>query len=47
MQIYPPKFEIFSDYIAVSSTGGVPLNVTEEDFLKGFLAPIHPELIKT
>ncbi len=43
---YPPKFEIFNDHIAVSSTGGLPINVTKEDFLKGFSAPTHPELMR-
>ena len=43
---YPPKFEIFSDHIAVSSTGGLPLNVSKDDFLKGFSAPTHPELMR-
>src|SRR5699024_6824154 len=26
---YPPKFEIFSDHISISSTGGLPRNFTE------------------
>lgn len=43
---YPPKFEIFNDHISISSTGGLPLNVTKEDFLKGFSAPTHPELMR-
>lgn len=43
---YPPKFEIFNDHIAISSTGGLPLNVSEQDFLKGFSAPTHPELMR-
>ena len=43
---YPPKFEIFNDHIAISSTGGLPLHVTKEDFLKGFSAPTHPELMR-
>ena len=43
---YPPKFEIFNDHISVSSTGGLPLNVSKEDFLKGFSAPTHPELMR-
>ncbi len=42
----PPKFEIFNDHIAISSTGGLPFNVTETDFLKGFSAPTHPELMR-
>lgn len=43
---YPPKFEIFNNHIAISSTGGLPLNVTKDDFLKGFSAPTHPELMR-
>lgn len=43
---YPPKFEIFSNHIAISSTGGLPLNVTKEDFFKGYSAPRHPELMR-
>lgn len=43
---YPPKFEIFSDHISISSTGGLPLNVSKEDFLRGFSAPTHPELMR-
>lgn len=43
---YPPKFEIFSDHIAISSTGGLPLNVSKDDFLRGFSAPTHPELMR-
>ena len=43
---YPPKFEIFSDHISISSTGGLPRNFTEEDFLNGFSAPRYPELMR-
>ena len=43
---YPPKFEVFSDHISISSTGGLPLNVSKNDFLKGFSAPTHPELMR-
>ena len=43
---YPPKFEIFNDHISISSTGGLPLNVSKTDFLKGFSAPTHPELMR-
>ena len=43
---YPPKFEIFNNHIAISSTGGIPFNVSKEDFLKGFSAPTHPELMR-
>lgn len=30
---YPPKFEIFRDYIAISSTRWLPLNESKNDFL--------------
>ena len=43
---YPPKFEIFKDHISISSTGGLPLHVTKADFLRGFSAPTHPELMR-
>lgn len=43
---YPPKFEIFSNHISISSTGGLPLNVSKNDFLSGFSAPTHPELMR-
>lgn len=43
---YPPKFEIFRDHIAISSTGGLPLNVSKNDFLNGFSAPTHLELMR-
>lgn len=43
---YPPKFEIFKNHISISSTGGLPLNVSKQDFLKGFSAPTHPELMR-
>lgn len=43
---YPPKFEIFSDHISISSTGGLPKNFTKEDFLNGFSAPRYPELMR-
>lgn len=43
---YPPKFEIFRDHIAISSTRWLPLNVSKNDFLNGFSAPTHPELMR-
>ena len=42
----PPKFEIFSDHISITSTGGLPHGVTKEEFLKGYSFPIHPELMR-
>lgn len=42
----PPKFEIFSDHISITSTGGLPSGVTKEEFLKGYSFPRHPELMR-
>lgn len=42
----PPKFEIFSDHISITSTGGLPQGVNEEEFLKGYSFPRHPELMR-
>ena len=43
---YPPKFEVFSDHIAISSSGGLPDAYSEKDFLNGFSAPKYPELMR-
>ncbi len=42
----PPKFEIFNDHISITSTGGLPSNVTKEEFLKGYSFPVNPELMR-
>ncbi len=42
----PPKFEIFSDHISITSTGGLPHGVTKKEFLKGYSFPINPELMR-
>ena len=41
-----PSFEIFENHIEVSSFGGLPQNLTEEDFFEGFSLPVNPELIR-
>ncbi len=41
-----PKFEIFSDHFAISSAGGLPNNISNEEFLKGFSAPRNPGIMK-
>lgn len=43
---YPPKFEIFSDRLEVSSFGGIQNEFTEEEFLQGYSAPKNPELMR-
>lgn len=42
----PPKFEIFNDHISITSTGGLPNNITEEEFLNGYSFPRNPELMR-
>lgn len=42
----PPKFELFSNKISISSSGGLPTGYTKEEFLSGFSAPKHPELMR-
>lgn len=42
----PPKFELFSDHISITSTGGLARGVSKEDFLKGCSSPTHPELMR-
>ena len=41
-----PSFEIFKNHIEISSFGGLPQNLTEEDFFEGFSLPVNPELIR-
>lgn len=42
----PPKFEIFSDHISITSTGGLPSEVAKEEFLMGYSFPRNPELMR-
>ena len=42
----PPKFEIFSNHISITSTGGLPQGVAKEEFLKGYSFPKNPELMR-
>jgi predicted HTH transcriptional regulator len=32
----PPKFELFDDRIEITSTGGLPNGLSQNEFLKGF-----------
>ena len=42
----PPVFEIFSDRISVTSYGGLPQEITREDFFNGVSAPRNKELMR-
>ena len=42
----PPKFEIFDDRIEITSFGGVPQGMTEEEFFDGYSVPRNKELMR-
>ena len=42
----PPKFELFSDRIEITSTGGLPIGFSEEEFFSGYSFPRNKELMR-
>ena len=42
----PPKFEIFSDHIEITSAGRLPIGMTQEDFFGGISSPRNKELMR-
>jgi predicted HTH transcriptional regulator len=42
----PPKFEIFSDRIEITSAGRLPIGMSEDDFFSGISAPRNKELMR-
>lgn len=42
----PPKFEIFSDRIEITSAGRLPVGMSENDFFSGISAPRNKELMR-
>jgi predicted HTH transcriptional regulator len=42
----PPKFEIFSDRIEITSAGSLPEGISEEDFFDGVSVPKNKELMR-
>ena len=42
----PPKFEIFSDRIEITSAGGLPEGLSKSEFFKGFSVPRNKELMR-
>jgi len=42
----PPRFEVFSNRITITSSGGIPKNFTEYEFLKGYSSPVNPEIMR-
>jgi ATP-dependent DNA helicase RecG len=41
-----PKFEFFSDRLEITSMGGLPYGVDEEDFFSGFSVPRNKEIMR-
>jgi len=42
----PPVFEIYSDKIVITSAGGLPPDLSENEFYQGFSAPRNRELMR-
>lgn len=42
----PPVFEIFSDRFVITSSGGLPQELTKEEFYEGISAPRNKELMR-
>jgi len=42
----PPKFEIFADRLEITSAGGIPQGLSEDDFFMGYSVPQNKELMR-
>ena len=42
----PPKFEIFSDRLEITSAGGLPEGMDKEEFFEGFSIPRNKEIMR-
>jgi len=42
----PPKFEFFDDRIEITSTGGLPDGLSQEEFFAGFSVPRNKEIMR-
>lgn len=43
---WPPKFEIYSDHLEIFSCGGLPAEISEDDFFNGVSIPRNKELMR-
>ncbi len=41
-----PKFELFADRLEITSTGGIPQGLSEEEFFEGYSVPRNKELMR-
>ena len=42
----PPKFELFSDRLEITSVGSIPAGFTQEEFFMGYSVPQNKELMR-
>ena len=42
----PPAIYVFTDHIEIISTGGIPQNLSKEDFFRGISKPVNEELAR-
>jgi predicted HTH transcriptional regulator len=42
----PPKFEIFNDRIEITSAGGIPEDLSKEEFFEGYSVPRNKEIMR-
>ncbi len=42
----PPKFELFSDRIEITSVGGLPEGLSKQEFFEGYSVPRNKELMR-
>ena len=42
----PPKFEIFSDRLEITSAGGLPEGLNEDEFFEGYSVPRNKEIMR-
>ena len=42
----PPKFELFTDRLEITSAGGLPAGFTEDEFFQGYSVPQNKELMR-
>ena len=42
----PPKFEIFADHLEITSSGGLPIGLTQDEFFSGVSKPRNKELMR-
>jgi len=42
----PPKFEIFDDRLEITSAGGLPESLSQEEFFEGFSVPRNKEIMR-